>query len=127
MITLPHRYNYLSLDPTYKDDYGRPLLRVTYDLTEHDRAAHEFIGGKIEGIMEEMGATQVVRSELPDHFDIYPAHNDHIVGGTIMGADPETSVVNNYLQMWDEDNVFVIGGSNFLITEVTILQEQWVL
>ena len=113
MITLPHRYNYLSLDPTYKDDYGRPLLRVTYDLTEHDRAAHEFIGGKIEGIMEEMGATQVVRSELPDHFDIYPAHNDHIVGGTIMGADPETSVVNNYLQMWDEDNVFVIGGSNF--------------
>lgn len=34
-------------------------------------------------------------------------------GGTRMGEDTETSVVNNYLQMWDEDNVFVIGGSNF--------------
>lgn len=113
MITLPHRNNYLSLDPTYKDDYGRPLLRVTYDLTDHDRAVHDFIGKKIEEILVEMGATETVRRELTEHFDIFPAHNDHIVGGTIIGADPETSVVNNYLQMWDEDNVFVIGGSNF--------------
>jgi gluconate 2-dehydrogenase alpha chain len=30
------------------------------------------------------------------------------VGGAIMGADPSTSVVNNYLQMWDFNNVFVV-------------------
>lgn len=113
MITLPHKNNYLSLDPTYKDDYGRPLLRLTYDLTDHDRVVHDFIGQKIEEILVEMGAVETDRRELTEHFDIFPAHNDHIVGGTIIGADPETSVVNNYLQMWDEDNVFVIGGSNF--------------
>lgn len=28
-----------------------------------------------------------------------------------MGADPETSAVNSYLQMWEADNVFVVGGS----------------
>ncbi|HET7380881.1 MAG TPA: GMC oxidoreductase [Gaiellales bacterium] len=37
----------------------------------------------------------------------------HNTGGTIMGADPSTSVVNNYLQMWDAKNVFVVGASNF--------------
>ena len=51
MITLPHVHNYLSLDPTYTDEYGRPLLRVTYDLTEHDRNVHEFIADRIEEIL----------------------------------------------------------------------------
>ncbi|HIW12491.1 MAG TPA: GMC family oxidoreductase [Candidatus Salinicoccus stercoripullorum] len=113
MITLPYVTNYLSLDPTYKDEWGRPLLRLTYDVTDHDRKAHKFIGDRIEEIIDEMNPVAKTRAELDDHFDILPAHNDHIVGGTIMGADPETSVVNNYLQMWDADNVFVIGGSNF--------------
>ncbi|SFB01965.1 GMC oxidoreductase [Lentibacillus halodurans] len=30
-----------------------------------------------------------------------------------MGGDPETSAVNNYLQMWDVDNLFVVGASAF--------------
>ncbi|MHC0551622.1 hypothetical protein [Salinicoccus sp. CNSTN-B1] len=30
----------------------------------------------------EMGATETVRRELTEHFDIFPAHNDHIIGGS---------------------------------------------
>ncbi|MNY73251.1 Gluconate 2-dehydrogenase flavoprotein precursor [compost metagenome] len=30
-----------------------------------------------------------------------------------MGGDPSTSAVNNYLQMWDAENVFVVGASAF--------------
>jgi gluconate 2-dehydrogenase alpha chain len=30
-----------------------------------------------------------------------------------MGADPKTSVVNKYLQVWDVPNVFVTGASVF--------------
>ena len=37
----------------------------------------------------------------------------HNTGGAIMGADPATSVVNSYLQMWDAPNVFVVGACNF--------------
>lgn len=37
----------------------------------------------------------------------------HNLDGIIMGADPETSAVNSYLQMWDADNVFVVGASAF--------------
>jgi gluconate 2-dehydrogenase alpha chain len=35
----------------------------------------------------------------------------HIVGGTIMGADPRTSVVSPHLQHWDAGNLFVVGAS----------------
>jgi gluconate 2-dehydrogenase alpha chain len=30
-----------------------------------------------------------------------------------MGSDPSTSVVNNYGQVWETPNVFVVGASNF--------------
>ena len=37
----------------------------------------------------------------------------HIQGGTRMGGDPKSSVVNRYGQTWDIPNLFVIGSSTF--------------
>jgi gluconate 2-dehydrogenase alpha chain len=37
----------------------------------------------------------------------------HNTGGTVMGNDRSTSVVNRYLQSWDVQNLFVIGASAF--------------
>jgi gluconate 2-dehydrogenase alpha chain len=37
----------------------------------------------------------------------------HITGGTIMGADPATSVVSPRLQHWNAENLFVAGASVF--------------
>jgi gluconate 2-dehydrogenase alpha chain len=34
-------------------------------------------------------------------------------GGAVMGADPNTSVINRYLQSWDVSNLFVLGASAF--------------
>src|SRR5699024_2067309 len=45
--------------------------------------------------------------------DIVPYQSTHNTGGTIMGDDPETSVVNTYLQHWDRDNLCVLGAGNF--------------
>ena len=44
---LPHKDHYLDLDPTYKDDYGDPLIRVTFDYTEMDRKRNEFLVDKM--------------------------------------------------------------------------------
>jgi gluconate 2-dehydrogenase alpha chain len=30
-----------------------------------------------------------------------------------MGSDPASSAVNSYLQMWEAENVFVVGACNF--------------
>ncbi|MCY8232616.1 GMC family oxidoreductase [Priestia endophytica] len=111
--SLPHRNNYISLDPTYKDAYGLPLTRLTYDFTEHDAKIFHFLTDRIAEIIEEMGAELVEKGEISEHFDIVPGWNDHITGGVILGDNPETSALNNYLQMWDAENVFVIGASAF--------------
>ena len=50
---------------------------------------------------------------LPAHYDSGPYQSTHNTGGAIMGADPNTSVVNKWLQMWDAPNVFVVGACNF--------------
>ncbi|MFG6115716.1 GMC family oxidoreductase [Halobacillus sp. MO56] len=111
--SIPHRNNYLSLDPDYKDVFGFPLLRMTYDFTEQDRKLHDYLSGKCADIMKEMGADIVEPREIKDHYSIVPYQTTHNTGGVIMGADPENSAVNNYLQMWDADNLFVIGASAF--------------
>src|SRR5699024_11726536 len=100
------------LDSTYKDDFGDPLLLITCKYTDHDRNMAKFGIEKCKEIMEEMGADIVDLDEIPEEFDhIY--QGGHYAGGVIMGSDPATSAVNNYLQMWDTENLFVVGGSAF--------------
>ena len=55
---MPHKQNYLSLDPTYKDAYGLPLMQLTYNFTGQDRALHKYISARAADIMKEMGAKQ---------------------------------------------------------------------
>jgi gluconate 2-dehydrogenase alpha chain len=111
--SIPYRYNYLDLDPTYKDAYGSPLLRMTYNFTDQDRQLFKYLSEKGGEIMEAMGADTVARQEELGDYDIRPYQSTHNTGGAIMGDDPDTSAVNNYLQMWDADNVFVVGASAF--------------
>ena len=111
---LPFRENYLDLDPTYTDQYGQPLLRMTFDWREQDRNLVEHIGPKLEEIMEEMGADRVdANTSLEGSFDITPSQSTHNTGGAVMGNDPEESVVNSYLQAWDAHNLFIPGASAF--------------
>src|SRR5699024_11491008 len=35
--SMPHKNNYLTLDDTYKDAYGLPLLQMNYNFTEQDK------------------------------------------------------------------------------------------
>ncbi|WP_049926371.1 GMC family oxidoreductase [Halopiger goleimassiliensis] len=111
---LPFRENYLDLDPNYTDQYGQPLLRMTFDWREQDRNLVEHIGPQLEELMNEMGADQVdATTTLEGSFDITPYQSTHNTGGAIMGADPEESVVNDYLQCWDAENLFIPGASAF--------------
>jgi len=111
--SMPHKNNYMDLDPEYKDSYGSPLLRMTYDFTDQDRAMYKYLSDRAAEILEEMGADTVEKRTISDHWDVVPYQTTHNTGGVIMGANPETSAVNNYLQMWDADNVFVVGASAF--------------
>ena len=111
--SMPHKDNFMSLDPDYKDAYGIPLLQLTYNFTEQDRNLHKYLTEKTTAIMQEMGAKTVMAGNPITNYDIVPYQTTHNTGGTIMGASPDNSVVNNYLQHWDAENLFVVGAGNF--------------
>jgi gluconate 2-dehydrogenase alpha chain len=105
------RQNYLDLDPTYKDAWGLPLMRMTFDFPENDIKMSAYITEKATAIGRAMGGQQVVGSPRRPPYTTTQYQTTHNTGGTVMGADPSTSVVNRYLQSWDVHNVFVIGAS----------------
>ncbi len=111
--SMPHKENYLSLDDLYKDAYGLPLLRMTYNFTDQDRAVNAFLTEKMAEIVKAMGAETVVPGALLKDYSIIPYQSTHNTGGTIMGTNPGNSVVNTYLQHWDAENLFVVGAGNF--------------
>jgi gluconate 2-dehydrogenase alpha chain len=108
----PHRENYLDLDPTYRDAYGLPLLRMTFDFRENEVRMSEYCTRKAEEIAKALGATIVTPGRpRKGPFDPRVYQTTHNTGGTPMGADPGTSAVSPRLQHWDAQNLFVVGAS----------------
>ena len=108
-----HRDNFMDLDPTYKDALGRPMIRLTYNATENDHKMSRYLVEKMEGVIKAMNPTHYEVHNRPKNFTIVPYQSTHCTGGTIMGADPKSSVVNRYLQAWNAHNLFVQGASVF--------------
>jgi gluconate 2-dehydrogenase alpha chain len=107
------RLNYLDLDPTYKDAWGQPLLRMTFDFPENDIRMSQYIADKVVEIGRAMGGKQIIRGGAKRPYTTTVYQSTHNAGGAVMGDDPKTSAVNRYLQCWDVPNVFSLGGSAF--------------
>ncbi|HEY8047965.1 MAG TPA: GMC family oxidoreductase [Ramlibacter sp.] len=110
---MSHRGNYLDLDPTYRDVYGRPLMRMTFDFTDNEHKMSDFLTDKLAGIAKAMNAHSIKVNKRKGSWDVVPYQTTHNTGGAIMGTDPRTSAVNRYLQSWDVPNLFVMGSSAF--------------
>jgi len=110
---MSYRDSYLDLDPTYRDVYGNPLLRLTFDFHDNEHKMSRFETDKAALIANAMKPRSININYRKGHYSILPYETTHNTGGAIMGADPKTSVVNRYLQSWDVSNVFVVGSSVF--------------
>ena len=110
---LSYRGNYLDLDPTYKDAYGLPLLRMTFDWHNNDLRMMQYMTERCAEIGRALNGSSVGSKGKGTHFGLVGYQSTHNVGGAVMGSDPSTSVVNKYLQSWDVSNLFVVGGSAF--------------
>jgi gluconate 2-dehydrogenase alpha chain len=108
-----NRNNYMDLDPTYKDAFGRALIRMTYNGTDNDHKMSRYLLTRVEAIIKAMNPTHYVIRPRPKNFTIVPYQSTHNTGGTMMGSDPKSSVVNRYLQAWDAHNLFIMGASVF--------------
>ena len=108
-----YRANYLDLDPTYRDAYGLPLLRMTFDRHENETKMSAWLTNKAAEIAKAIGPAKMNVSPRTGKYTIVPYQSTHNTGGAVMGTDPQTSAVNKYLQSWDVPNVFVVGASAF--------------
>jgi gluconate 2-dehydrogenase alpha chain len=109
-----YRQNYVDLDPTYHDAWGNPLLRVTFDFTDNERKMVKYVAEKaLSQIIGQMNPSIQQVGDTITTFNSVPYQSTHINGGTLMGSDPTTSVVNKYGQVWGVPNLFVVGASNF--------------
>jgi gluconate 2-dehydrogenase alpha chain len=108
-----YRDNYIDLDPTYKDRFGRPLARLTIDLHDNELKMSAWLTDKYAEIVQHMGAKQVVKKPRKGPYDVTQYQTSHLNGGAIMGDNPGNSALNRYLQSWDVPNLFVQGASAF--------------
>jgi len=108
-----YRENYFDLDPTYKDRFGRPLLRMTMDFHDNELKMSAYLTDKFADIVQHMGAKQVVKHVRKGPYDVTAYQTSHLCGGAIMGSDPKSSAINKYLQSWDVPNLFVQGATAF--------------
>jgi gluconate 2-dehydrogenase alpha chain len=107
------RWNYLDLDPTYRDAWGLPLLRMTFEFPDNDVRMSRYITSKAGEIARRMGGKPVEELPRTQPFTTTAYQSTHNTGGAVMGTDPATSVVNRYCQSWDVPNVFVVGACNY--------------
>jgi gluconate 2-dehydrogenase alpha chain len=108
-----YRDVYLDLDPTYKDRFNRPLVRITMDFHDNELKQNAFLTDKFAEIFQAMGAQQVAKKYRKAPYDVTDYQTTHLCGGAVMGTDPKLSAVNRYLQSWDVPNLFVMGASGF--------------
>lgn len=111
--SLAWNHNYFDLDSNYKDAFGDPLLRITCKYTDQDRNINNMAFQKSKEILEKMGA-DIVETPSADEMEFSGTDLEpHSAGGVIMGENPDSSAVNNYSQMWEMENLFVVGASSF--------------
>jgi gluconate 2-dehydrogenase alpha chain len=108
--SLSYDSDFLDLDPRHRDrsGLGLPVVRITCDLRENERRLSEFMEGKAEEILREMGAAKVWRGRR-----FKGVCSSHDLGGARMGEDPGASVVDPELRVHDTPGLYVFGGAVF--------------
>ena len=104
--TLPYEDNFLDLDPTVKDPLGFPVCRITFDFKENERKVAAFIQEKMVAWFQAAGAIAIERGSVGA-----TGPTTHAYGGTRMGLNPETNVVDRWGFSHEVPNLGILGAS----------------
>ena len=105
--TLPYEDNYLDLDPTVKDPLGRPVIRITAEFKDNERKIAAFMQDKMEEWYRAAGASAIQRAPVGGAMGV----STHAYGGTRMGDNIDTNVVNRWGLSHESPNLGVLGAS----------------
>jgi gluconate 2-dehydrogenase alpha chain len=104
--TLPYEDNYLDLDPAVRDPLGFPVARITADYKANERRLAAFIQDKMVDWFMAAGAVATERAPIGTM-----GPTTHAYGGTRMGDNPETNVVNRWGFAHEAPNLGILGAS----------------
>jgi gluconate 2-dehydrogenase alpha chain len=107
MECLPYEEHRLDLDPVARDPHGVPVVRVTFRPRENEVRGAAFLAERQAEWLRAAGADEVWHA--PGTF----VEARHCYGGTRMGDDPATSVVDRYGFAHEAPNLGVVGTSVF--------------
>src|SRR5258708_12400766 len=92
--SVSERQNYCDLDPTYKDAWGQPVLRITFDFPPNDIKMAAHVTAKAVEIGKAMGAKQVVGSPRKGPYTVPQSQTTHNPAGPLLGSNPKTNPLN---------------------------------
>jgi gluconate 2-dehydrogenase alpha chain len=104
--TLPYEDNFLDLDPVVKDPLGFPVCRITADFKDNERRINAATQDKMIQWYKAAGAIATQANPLGTM-----GPTTHAYGGTRMGRNPETNVVNEWGFSHEVPNLGVLGAS----------------
>jgi gluconate 2-dehydrogenase alpha chain len=110
---MPNRGNFLDLDRTYRNRFGMPQMRMTFDYKDNERKISAHTAKVINEIAAAMNPPHLTRATVRSSWNAVPYQSTHNTGGTIMGTNPSNSVTNKYGQVWEVDNLSIMGASLF--------------
>ena len=96
--------NRIKLDPGETDAYRLPAAKVVNNIPEQNAIRLELARTEGLAIFHAADTSKLWASGR---------NPEHLLGGTVMGDDPDRSVTNAYGQTHEVDNLFVAGASLF--------------
>jgi choline dehydrogenase-like flavoprotein len=113
---VPNADSYCDIDPSTVDRWGIPVLRFHWKWSQHEIAQAKHAQETLRAIIADMGGKSLTpMPKAEDGYGIAPGGRIiHEVGGTRMGNDPRTSVLNWHCQAHDVKNLFVADGGPFV-------------
>jgi choline dehydrogenase-like flavoprotein len=114
---LPMARNRITLDPTYVDEYGFPVARITRGFGPNEQLMFTLMQDKLNesfkhyldiGLLTDLDKQVTIPKSA-----ILTLIGDHQMGTCRMGEDPKQSVVDRFCRLHDSPNVFVVDSSVF--------------
>lgn len=105
----PSRRHYCDLDPSVKDPWGFPALRITHDWDDHDARSVEYFLSLKRQIAKEMGIRESWEHSSRPFYHL----STHEAGVHRMGEDPASSVVDPFGESHECRGLWALGAGQF--------------
>ena len=129
---IPNERSYCDLDPDVVDQWGIPVLRFHWQWGDNEIKMAKDMQETFKQMVESGGGTYFgVSTGTENPYGIADGGVIiHEIGTARMGSNPKTSVLNQYCQAHDVNNLFVTDGASFVTNSdknptLTIMALSW--